>query len=95
MVLPLWVIEPVTPFCNCINREGFLSFKIALISFNLFERIWDFAFNTEYLKLIFPLTTSSGEAIKSRVNNSRNLYSIFWMKSSLAWPSLCIKKTAK
>ena len=48
-----------------------------------------------YLKVIDYLTTSSEDAIKSTLNSSMNLYSIFWMKSNLAVPSLLMMNTAK
>jgi hypothetical protein len=47
------------------------------------------------MKYFTCLMISSGLAIKSIVNISKNLYSIFSMKSNLAYPSLYMKKTAK
>jgi hypothetical protein len=54
-----------------------------------------FAFNELYLYVMLYLMVSSVEAIKSTLNNSINLYSIFSIKSNLAYPSLYKKKTAK
>ena len=39
--------------------------------------------------------TSSGEAMKLQESSSTNLYSMFWMKSSRARPSLSITNTAR
>ena len=54
-----------------------------------------FDFTELYLKVIDCLTVSSGLAMKSQESNSMNLYSIFWMKSSLAVPSLLMMNTAR
>jgi len=90
-VVPVWP----APFCNCNKSEGFFNFNIALMSFNLFCMICDFAFNKEYLNPMLCLITSSEEAMNSKDNNSRNLYSMFWMKSSLARPSFLHEEHCK
>jgi len=68
---------------------------MALTSLSLFYININLAFNVLYLNVIFYLITSSFEATKSKLNKSRNLYSKFYIKSKCAYPSRCMKKTAK
>ena len=72
-----------------------MTFTKLLTSFNLASIKATLDLTELYLKVIDYLTTSSELAIKSTESNSINLYSIFYIKSNLADPSLLIIKTAK
>jgi len=54
-----------------------------------------FDFTELYLNVIDYLTISSDDAMKSADKSSMNLYSMFYMKSNLAVPSLFIINTAR
>ena len=82
-------------FCIYKRREGdftltilFTSLSLAVISANL-------DLTELYLKVIDCLMVSSADAMKSSDSNSMNLYSMFWIKSNVALPSLVIINTAK
>lgn len=82
-------------FCNYNKREGFLTLTKLFTSFNLASIKATFDLTELYLNVIDYLTISSELAIKSADNNSINLYSMFYIKSNFAVPSLFIINTAK
>lgn len=82
-------------FYNYKSKDGFFTFTKLFTSFNLASINATFDLTLLYLNVMLYLTVSSGEAIKSQESNSINLYSIFYIKSSLAVPSLFIMKTAR
>jgi len=66
-----------------------------LTSFSLASIRATLDFTELYLKVIDCLTVSSGLAMKSQDKSSINLYSMFYIKSNLADPSLFIMNTAR
>ena len=82
-------------FCICNNKEGLFTFTILFTSTNLACIRDNFDFTELYLKVICYLITSSDDAFISKDRSSMNLYSIFYIKSREAFPSLYITKTAK
>lgn len=82
-------------FCNCSKRDGFLTLTRLFTSLRRASIKATFDLTELYRNVIDCLTVSSGLAIKSHESSSMNLYSMFWMKSSLAVPSLLIMNTAR
>lgn len=82
-------------FCSYRSKEGFLTLTRLLTSLSLASMRATFDLTELYLKVIDCLTTSSELAMKSAESSSMNLYSMFWIKSNLADPSLFIMNTAK
>lgn len=82
-------------FWICSNSEGFFTFTRLFTSFKRASIRATFDFTELYRKVIDCLTISSDEAMKSAESSSMNLYSMFWMKSNFAEPSLFIMNTAR
>ena len=82
-------------FCSCKRRDGFFTFTRLFTSLSLASIRATLDFTELYLNVIDQRTVSSGLAIKSHERSSMNLYSIFWMKSNLAVPSLFMINTAR
>ena len=82
-------------FYSCNSRDGFLTLTKLLTSLSLASMRATLDLTELYLNVMDCLTTSSLLAIKSADNNSMNLYSMFYMKSSFAVPSLFMINTAK
>lgn len=83
------------PFWSWSKREGFLSLTISPTSLSLLWKIPHLDFCKLYLKVMLWRIRSSLAEEKSMVRSSKNLYSMFWMKSSLPSPSFCKNKTPK
>lgn len=82
-------------FCSWSRSEGFLTLTRLFTSLSLASIKATFDFTELYLKVMDYRTVSSGLAMKSQESSSMNLYSMFWMKSSLAVPSLFMMNTAR
>ena len=97
LVLDILIEFYICGFCfySCKRRAGFFTFTKLLTSYRRASIRATFDLTELYLKVICYLTVSSGLAMKSQDKSSMNLYSIFWMKSSFAVPSLFMINTAK
>ena len=90
-----WPEDGLQPFCICRSREGDFTFTILFTSYSLACIRASFDLTALYLNVMLCLIMSSDEAMNSSESSSMNLYSMFYMKSNAALPSLCMTKTAK
>lgn len=95
MLGPLLCYYPFPPFWICNSKDGLLTLTMLLTSLSLACISANLDLTALYLNVIFCLMTSSLLARNSSESNSINLYSMFWIKSKVARPSLCITKTER
>ena len=87
------LLPPV--FCICNKRDGLFTLTMLFTSVSLACIRATFDLTALYLNVMDCLITSSEDATKSSESSSINLYSIFYMKSRVALPSLCMTKTER